>query len=84
MADFKTLLFARAAKVPALAAAASLSLSACVSPVAGPSGLYASLNSCSNAAYSARMSASEDTCSSGEATRLTLSCPPNFMSSSSE
>ena len=41
MAKFKTMLFARVAKIPAVIAAAS-SLAACVSPVAGPSGLYAS------------------------------------------
>jgi curli production assembly/transport component CsgG/holdfast attachment protein HfaB len=41
MTNFKSLLLARA-KVPAVIAAASCTLAACVSPVAGPSGLYAS------------------------------------------
>ena len=41
MTNIKSLLLARA-KVPAMVAAASCSLAACVSPVAGPGGLYAS------------------------------------------
>ncbi len=41
MTNLKTLLLARA-KLPVVVVAAASSLAACVSPVAGPSGLYAS------------------------------------------
>ena len=41
MIKLKTMLFAQA-KIPAVAAAASMALAGCVSPVAGPGGLYAS------------------------------------------
>ena len=41
MIKLKTMLFAQA-KIPALAAADSMALAGCVSPVAGPGGLYAS------------------------------------------